>query len=177
MLLVGPVSGILVLLPTRTWEEEKEEEKDGRRVLLARQARPKAASRQASRPCPKRQPAQPQAGSLDANNALGKARPTFGSPPSPFREQKQTPVNTTTTTTTTTVTMANGAPLGPQPDFNLIATEFLKVPNMPAIAGGQQILAELREMRQQWTRDTAAIRLDVADTRRDLIAMMTASYV
>lgn len=80
--------------------------------------------------------------------------------------------------------MTNATPLGPQPDFNFIATEFLKVPNLPAIAGGQRILAELQEMREQWTRDNAAnrrdaaaIRQDVADTRRDLIVMMTASYV
>lgn len=73
--------------------------------------------------------------------------------------------------------MANGNPLGPQPDFSLIATEFLKVPNVPAIAGGQHILAELREIREQSTRDNAAIRRDIAASRQDLITTMTASYV
>ncbi|RMZ87250.1 hypothetical protein DV736_g5520, partial [Chaetothyriales sp. CBS 134916] len=71
--------------------------------------------------------------------------------------------------------MADENPIGPQPDFNIIATEFLKVPNLPAIASGQQILAELREMRAQWTRDAAAIRQDVANIRQDLVTMITAS--
>ncbi len=80
--------------------------------------------------------------------------------------------------------ISNGNPLGPQPDLNVIASEVLKVSNIPAIAGGQQILAELREMREQSTRDItavrediAAIRCDIAATRQDLITMMTASYV
>ena len=62
--------------------------------------------------------------------------------------------------------MADENPLGPQPDFNLISDELKKAQNLPAITNGQQILAELQ-----------AIRQDIADTRRDLITMMTASYV
>ena len=73
--------------------------------------------------------------------------------------------------------MADGDPLGPQPDFNLIAGEFLKVQNLPAIAGGQQILVELQLMRGQMTRDVTAIRQDVAAIRQDVITMMTTSYV
>lgn len=76
------------------------------------------------------------------------------------------------------------ADFAPQPDFNVIAAEFLKIPNLPAIAGGQQILAELRELRAQSTRDAAAIRQEVAairqdltDSRRELVTMMTASFV
>ena len=80
--------------------------------------------------------------------------------------------------------MANENPQRPQPDFNIIAAAFLKVPNVPAIDGGQQLLAELREMRAQWTHDLAAIRRDITDvrqdlaaTRQDLMTMITASYV
>jgi hypothetical protein len=80
--------------------------------------------------------------------------------------------------------MATGNPLGPQPDFGLVAAEFLKVVNIPAIANGQQILAELRAIREQSTRDNAAIRQDIAAirqeiaaTRQDLITTITTSYV
>lgn len=69
--------------------------------------------------------------------------------------------------------MADENPLGPQPDFNLIAEELRKAQNLPAINNGQQILVELRAIR----RDIADTRRDLADTRRDLITMMTASYV
>ena len=69
--------------------------------------------------------------------------------------------------------MADENPLGPQPNFNLISDELKKAQNLPAITNGQQILDELREIRQDMTN----IRQDIANTRRDLISMMTASYV
>ena len=56
--------------------------------------------------------------------------------------------------------MADGNPLGPQPDFNLIGDELKKASNLSAITNGQQILAELQ-----------AIRQDIADSRRDLITI------
>jgi hypothetical protein len=61
--------------------------------------------------------------------------------------------------------MDNGN-LGPQPDFNLISDELKKASNLPAIINGQLILAELR-----------AIRRDIADSRRELVTMINASYV
>ena len=80
--------------------------------------------------------------------------------------------------------MADGNPLGPQPDFNLIGDELRKASNLPAITNGQQILAELQAIRQDMvahrqdtTTELQAIRQDIADSRRDLITMMTASYV
>ncbi|OCT52804.1 hypothetical protein CLCR_10920 [Cladophialophora carrionii] len=60
--------------------------------------------------------------------------------------------------------MADENPLGPQPDFDLIGDELKKARNLPTITNGQQILDGLR-----------AIRQDIANTRRDLITMMTAS--
>lgn len=87
--------------------------------------------------------------------------------------------------------MADEVALGPQPDYGIIAAEILKIRNTPAVAGGQQILAELRAIREQSTRDTIAIQQDIAnfrqevtDMRQDLITMrqdlmtiITASYV
>ncbi|KAK6385006.1 hypothetical protein LTS17_002569 [Exophiala oligosperma] len=67
--------------------------------------------------------------------------------------------------------MADENRLGPQPDFNLIAEEFRKAQNLPAVNNGQQILAELRVIH----REIADTRRDIADTRRDLTTMMTAS--
>ncbi|KEF56464.1 uncharacterized protein A1O9_08045 [Exophiala aquamarina CBS 119918] len=79
--------------------------------------------------------------------------------------------------------MADEVPLGPQADFNIIATEIPKIPNTPALAGGQQLLAELRAMREQATRDTMAIRQDVAnirqeivDVRQELVTIITANH-
>ncbi|KIW89127.1 uncharacterized protein Z519_09979 [Cladophialophora bantiana CBS 173.52] len=81
--------------------------------------------------------------------------------------------------------MADGNPLGLQPDFNLISDELKKAQNLPAINNGQQILAELRAIRRDLAdirrdladnrRDLADTRRDLADTRRDLITMMTVS--
>ena len=62
--------------------------------------------------------------------------------------------------------MADENPLGPQPDFNLISDELKKAQNLPAFTNGQQILVELREIRQE-----------ITNTRRDLISMIAASYV
>jgi len=95
--------------------------------------------------------------------------------------------------------MADENPLGPQPNFNLISDELKKAQNLPAITNGQQILDELREIRQDIAntrrdlgqdiantrrdlgQDIVNIRRDlgqdIANTRRDLISMMTASYV
>jgi len=80
--------------------------------------------------------------------------------------------------------MADEIALGPQPNFGLLATEILKIPNTPALAGGQQLLTELRAIREQSTRDTMVIRQDIAnvrqeivDVRRDLVTISTASYV
>lgn len=87
--------------------------------------------------------------------------------------------------------MADEIALGPQANFNIIATEILKIPNTPALAGGQQLLAELRAIREQSTRDTIAIRQDMAnirqdmanirqeivDIRQELITIVTTSYV
>ena len=81
--------------------------------------------------------------------------------------------------------------IAPQADFNIIATEVLKIANTPALAGGQQLLAELRAIRQQSTTDTTAIRQDIAairqdianvrqevvDVRQGLTTVITASYV
>ncbi|KIY02564.1 uncharacterized protein Z520_01029 [Fonsecaea multimorphosa CBS 102226] len=78
--------------------------------------------------------------------------------------------------------MADEIALGPQANFNIIATEILKIPNTPALAGGQQLLAELRAIREQSTRDTMAIRQDIAnirqeivDVRQELVTIITAS--
>jgi hypothetical protein len=91
--------------------------------------------------------------------------------------------------------MADEIALGPQPNFNIIATEILKIPNTPALAGGQQLLAELRALREQSASDTMAIRQDLAnirqeiadtrqelmtmivDNRQELITIITTSYV
>ena len=76
--------------------------------------------------------------------------------------------------------MADENPLGPQPDFDLISDELKKVRNLPTITNGQQILVELREIRQGiagLTTDVANLTTNIANTRRDLISMMTASYV
>lgn len=80
--------------------------------------------------------------------------------------------------------MADEIPLGPQANFNIIATEILKIPNTPALAGGQQLLAELRAMREQSMRDTMTIRQDLANVhqeitnvRQELVTTITASYV
>lgn len=87
--------------------------------------------------------------------------------------------------------MADEIALGPQANFNIIATEILKIPNTPTLAGGQQLLAELRAIREQSTRDTIAIRKDMAnirqdmanirqeivDIRQELITIVTTSYV
>ncbi|EXJ82501.1 hypothetical protein A1O3_06314 [Capronia epimyces CBS 606.96] len=58
--------------------------------------------------------------------------------------------------------MATEIALGPQADFNIIATE---------------ILAELRAMREQSTRDTRAIRQDIANVRQELVTIITASLI
>ncbi|KIW20916.1 hypothetical protein PV08_01495 [Exophiala spinifera] len=78
--------------------------------------------------------------------------------------------------------MADEIPLGPQANFNIIATEILKIPNTPALAGGQQLLAELRAMREQSRRDTITIRQDLANVcqeitnvRQELVTIITAS--
>ncbi|KAL6245569.1 hypothetical protein RBB50_007568 [Rhinocladiella similis] len=78
--------------------------------------------------------------------------------------------------------MADEIPLGPQANFNIIATEILKIPNTPALAGGQQLLAELRAMREQSMRDTMTIRQDLANVhqeitnvRQELVTTITAS--
>ena len=68
--------------------------------------------------------------------------------------------------------MADENPLGPQPDFNLISDELKKAQNLPAITNGQQILVELREIRQDITNTGQ----DITNTRRDLISMIAASY-
>ena len=80
--------------------------------------------------------------------------------------------------------MADGNPLNQQPDFNLISNEFnligdelKKAQNLPAITNGQQILNELRDLRQDIADTRRDLRQDIGDTRRDLISMMTASYV
>ena len=67
--------------------------------------------------------------------------------------------------------MADGNPLGPQPDFNLIGDELKKASNLSAITNGQQILAELQAIRQDTTAELQAIRQDIADSRRDLITI------
>ncbi|OAP55834.1 hypothetical protein AYL99_09986 [Fonsecaea erecta] len=60
--------------------------------------------------------------------------------------------------------MADETALGSQqPNFNIIATEILKIPNAPAFGGGQQLLEELRAMREQLTRNTTEIRRDIAN--------------
>ncbi|KIW78642.1 hypothetical protein Z517_08480 [Fonsecaea pedrosoi CBS 271.37] len=69
--------------------------------------------------------------------------------------------------------MADDIALGPQTNFNIIAAEILKIPNTPALAGGQQLLAELRTIREQLTRverDTRAIREDVVNVRQQITA-------
>ena len=87
--------------------------------------------------------------------------------------------------------MTNENPQRPQPDLNISAAEILKIPNVPAIDDGQQLLAELREMRAQWTRDITGIRQDlvglrqditglrqdIAGFRQDLLTVTTVSYV
>ncbi|KIW60458.1 hypothetical protein PV05_00673 [Exophiala xenobiotica] len=65
--------------------------------------------------------------------------------------------------------MADEIALAPQANFNIIATEILKIPNTPALAGGQQLLAELRAIREQSTRDTMAIRQDIANVRQEIV--------
>ncbi|KIW18022.1 hypothetical protein PV08_02309 [Exophiala spinifera] len=67
--------------------------------------------------------------------------------------------------------MADEVNLGPQPDFNIIATEILKIPNIPSLDGGQQLLAELRAIREQSTRDTMTIRQDMMTIRQDMMAI------
>ncbi|EXJ63190.1 hypothetical protein A1O7_03636 [Cladophialophora yegresii CBS 114405] len=78
--------------------------------------------------------------------------------------------------------MADEIDFGPQANFNILATEILKIPNTPALAGGQQLLDELRALMAQLTGDTRAIRQDIAnvrqqviDVRQELITTITAS--
>ncbi|KAL6241686.1 hypothetical protein RBB50_011468 [Rhinocladiella similis] len=64
--------------------------------------------------------------------------------------------------------MADGNALGPQPDFNLVAGEFLKIPNIPAVANGQLILDELRAIRDQVTRFETAVLQDFTQLRQEV---------
>ena len=130
-------------------------------------------------------------GNFPPNLVAGATVSSLESASHPYHFQTKTNTTTATTittTTTTTATMATGNLLGPQPDMGIIATEVLKVANIPAFADGQQILAELRAIREQSTRDSIAIReqstrdnaaihQDIAALRQDLMTTITASYV
>ncbi|KIV96169.1 hypothetical protein PV10_00070 [Exophiala mesophila] len=68
--------------------------------------------------------------------------------------------------------MADGNPLGPQPDFNIISDELKKAQNLPAIANGQLILEELRAIRREIAivrQDVAYVRQDVVNVRQDVV--------
>ncbi|KIW26287.1 uncharacterized protein PV07_09393 [Cladophialophora immunda] len=70
--------------------------------------------------------------------------------------------------------MANQNPLGPQPDFNLIGDDIKKAQNLPGIRDGQEILAELRALRQEGAatqQAIAAIRQDSAATQQAIAAI------
>lgn len=86
--------------------------------------------------------------------------------------------------------MDNRIPDTPQVDFNLLsrnlqstANEIQKIPNLPAIAGTERILAEIRQMRQE-SRDQAAhlearitaVHEELTATRQDFVTRQNARY-
>ncbi|OAL36424.1 hypothetical protein AYO20_04320 [Fonsecaea nubica] len=66
--------------------------------------------------------------------------------------------------------MANQNPLGPQPDFDLIADELRKAQNLPAVTNGDLILAQLQAIHREFAafrQETAAFRQEAAEFRQE----------
>ncbi|OAG36202.1 hypothetical protein AYO21_09596 [Fonsecaea monophora] len=66
-------------------------------------------------------------------------------------------------------------PLGPQPDFNVLsqhliaaANEINKAQNLPAITGGERILVELQQMRQEFRLELQQMRQEFRQENRQM---------
>jgi hypothetical protein len=112
---------------------------------------------------------------------MGKVRPaTAGAVifPAPFRRESPSPFAIALTTA-----MDHPNPLSPHPDFNLLGQymisageEIRKAQNLPTIVAGDQILAELGQIRQELQLSRREFRQEQQQLRQDFAMMVNARY-